>query len=186
VRVSGSVRGRVLKVAPFSLVTAGIEASIALYFSSLGVSDPTLLVLVSAGVIGVLACGWAEVREWAPVSREVRTERRLSRKERRQPRKEVGGRSLLGPDLRATVLVLVVFLVALGSPFLLMSAPVLAGLRGFYGGLPDQLRGVTKGAWEFLRPLYNLDLVYKYALSQNFAALCSAIVVVLLGRWRRR
>ena len=145
-----------------------------------------MLVLVSAGVIAVLAYSWAEVREWAPVSREARAERRLRRKERRRSREEVEGRSNISPDLRGAILVLSVFLVVLGVPFLLTSTPVFASLRDFYGVLPDQLRGVVGGAWEFLQPIYNLGPVYKYALSQNFAALCSAIAVALLGRWRRR
>lgn len=184
--MSSFYRALPLSVVSFLIAASAIEASVALYFSSQGVSDAILLVLVSVGVIAVLALSWAEVRGEVPVSRGVGVEKRSRRKERARQRERVEEKPLISPDLRSAILVFSVFLLALAIPYVLTSTPVLTGLKSLYEGLPVQLQGTLKGAWDFMTPLYKLDLVYKYALSQNLAALCAVLAVVLLGHLRRR
>jgi len=181
----GQGRSRALGILAFLVAASVVETSVALYFSSLGFSDASVFLLVSAGVMAVLVAGWTEVG-LEPVSKRTGAEGKGRRREIKRAREKVGEKPLIGQEVRGAILVLSVFLVSLGVPYVLMSSAVFPSLRSLHGSLPEQLGEPLSGLWQFLDPVYRLDLVYKYALSQNLAALCSLASVLLLRRWRRR
>lgn len=153
----------------FIILTVGIEFTSVLYFRWRGVSEIYLLTLIPVGVIMVLTSCWTYLtRQIIKVHRKPSKGRKISRRR-------------FSITMKSAAIVIGFFLGALYSPLLLRSRPMIGFFEWIHANSPMQIQAIMDSIDSFFEPFLTMDIVYKYAFLQNFAACFSALVTVIIG-----
>ncbi|MBO3754362.1 MAG: hypothetical protein FGF53_05755 [Candidatus Brockarchaeota archaeon] len=147
-----------------------LEAILVAYFWSLGMTDFILLLLPLIGVMIALTFSWAYLTEQIAI---VPQKAKAKEKRGRHSFFRLGKLSSMLPSgrtsweitFRSTAIMVAAFLIPVGAIYILTSQWIVHFLT-------------------FLKPLVEIEVVWKYVLLQDVSAMIAGLFVLLMGRRR--
>jgi len=165
-----TTRKNVQAILTFVCLVSLIVFFSAFLLKSMGVENIYLLALVPIGPILVLTSSWIHLTEQVATIPLTPS----SKKRRGLPSKP---KTLTHFSKKSAIMVLIIFCSLILIPYLLTTPQVLGLSYWIFSGIKP-LQQIFYNIDELLKPIYQLEAVYKFVLIENFSALLVALITL--------